>query len=420
MSFISPEMLCEKASIQSKCLEKLLYKENANSINQENSKINLQSLPHDIHEKIVEHYKMSFPSKYILRDWIPKDKLNWFALSGNPCAIEILMEQADYENSLTEEEYNMLEDKKKISWMRLCINEEGAKILKKYPTKVKWNYLSNNSNQLAVDMIKERIEYEKNNVQDYYDDDYYNRISINNFSNNQNSEIMELVKERIEYEKGLSNEDYNLLENTDVLDWEYLSANPSAIDILKANPKKIVWSLLSENTNPLAIDLLRERAVLENNMSKKDYKNLVDKINWSSLSSNPNAIDLLIKYPRKIVWENLSANPAAIYILKENINEINWWMLSENPAAIELLKKNREMINWYLLCKNPNAIELLKKNRKKIIWRILCQNENAIELIKEQVEYEASLTPEEYANYSVWNKLDWDILSNNKSIFMAV
>jgi len=30
------------------------------------------------------------------------------------------------------------------------------------------------------------------------------------------------------------------------------------------------------------------------------------------------------------------------------------------------------------------------------------------------------LTPEEYDNYSVWNKLDWDILSNNKSIFMAV
>jgi hypothetical protein len=406
------------ASIQSKLVETLLNKESVNPIIQDNSKINLQSLPRDIHEKIAEHYKKSLPSKYILRDWVPKDKLDWFTLSGNPCAINILMEKADYENSLTVEEYNMFEERKKISWMRLCINEEGAEILKKYPSKILWSYLSNNSKQLAVDMIKERIEYEKINALDYDEDD--DRVWINNFSYNQNPQIMELVKERVEYEKGLSREEYGMLDVADVLDWCYLTENPSAIDILKANPEKIVWSLLSENTNPLAIDLLRERAVLENNMSKKDYKKLGDKIDWYSLTANPNAIELLKEYPHKIEWECLSANPAAIDWLKENKNVIDWGMLSENPNAIQLLKENRKKIHWEKLCKNPNAIELLKKNRKKINWRLLCLNENAFELIKERVEYEMSLTPEEYNNIKIWDKLDWKILSENKGIFMAV
>ena len=416
-NFITPEMLGEMASIQSKLVEKLLYKESLNPIIQDNSKINLQSLPSDIHEKIVEHYKKSLPSKYVLRDWVSKEKLDWFALSRNPCAIEILMEKADYENSLTEEEYNMLEDKKKICWMRLCYNEEAIDILKKYPSKIQWGSLSYNKKQQAVDMIKERIEYEKINVPEYYEE---NRVCINIFGDNENPQIIEIIKERIEYEKGLSPEDYDMLEEADVIDWCYLTVNPSAIDILKANPEKIIWSLLGNNTNPLAIDLLRERAVVENNMSKKDYKKLEDKIDWDYLSTNPNAIELLKKYPHKINWEMLSANTAAIDWLKENKNVIDWGMLSENPAAIELLKENRKKIHWEKLCKNPNAIELLKKNRKKINWRLLCLNENASDLIKQRVEYEASLTPEEYNNIKIWDRLDWKILSENKGLFVAV
>jgi hypothetical protein len=84
------------------------------------------------------------------------------------------------------------------------------------------------------------------------------------------------------------------------------------------------------------------------------------------------------------------------------------------------LKENRKKIHWEKLCKNPNAIELLKKNRKKINWRLLCLNENAFELIKERAEYEMSLTPEEYNKLKYYNKLDWNQLSENKGIFVAV
>ena len=415
-NFITAEMMAENSNNKSKIVEILLKKEPSSTTYQDN----INNLPRDIHDKIVEHYKKLMPSKYVLRDWVPKDKLDWFALSGNPYASEILMEQADYENSLTEEEYDALDKNKKISWMRLCcINGEGVEILKKYPSKILWSYLSNNCKQQAVDMINERIEYEKINVRDYYDDDDDdNRVSVHSFSNNQNPEIMVFVKERIEYENGLTPEDYDMLEDTEVLDWCYLTENPSAIDILKENPGKIVWSLLSNNTNPRAIDLLRERIFQENNMSKKDYKKLGNKIDWASLTTNPNAIELLKEYPHKIKWEYLSANTAAIDWLKENKKVIDWGMLSENPAAIELLKKNRKQIHREKLCKNPNAIELLKANLKKINWRALSLNENAHELIKDRVEYEMSLTPEEYNNLKYYNKLDWKILSMNKCIFM--
>ena len=422
-NFITPEMLAEMSNIKMKQIEKLLrvgdsYKEPESEVVQD-SAIKLNNLPRDILETIMQNYQKLHPSKYVLRDWVPKEKLDLYRLSGNPCAIELLMEQADYEHSLSQEEYDKLEKEKKISWMRLCNNEEATDILKKYPSKILWSCLSGNSKQHAVDMLKERIEYEKINVPNIEED---NRLWVSSFSDNENPEIMELVKERVEYEKGLTLYEYETLalEDIDVLDWAYLTVNSSAIDILKANPEKIIWELLSNNTNPLAIDLLRERAVLENNMSKEDYKNLVDKIDWASLSTNANAIELLKEYPHKIKWEYLSANTAAIDWLKENKNAIDGGMLSENPAAIELLKENRKKIDWKGLSKNPNAIELLKKNRKKINWWLLCLNENAFDLLKERYEYEMSLTPEEYKKLKYSNKLDWKTLSDNKGLFVAV
>ena len=37
-----------------------------------------------------------------------------------------------------------------------------------------------------------------------------------------------------------------------------------------------------------------------------------DKLNWTQLSSNPNAIDLLKENPLKIDWRRLSKNPSII------------------------------------------------------------------------------------------------------------
>ena len=40
----------------------------------------------------------------------------------------------------------------------------------------------------------------------------------------------------------------------DLLNFDYLSCNPNAIEFLKAHPDKIIWASLSEN--PSAIELL--------------------------------------------------------------------------------------------------------------------------------------------------------------------
>jgi hypothetical protein len=182
--------------------------------------------------------------------------------------------------------------------------------------------------------------------------------------------------------------DWIPLEN---LNWVALLSNPNAIDLLKKYPEKIYRyrDLLSENPNPAAIELLQ-----------KNQGN----IDWEKLSQNPNsaAIELLKKYPENISWHWLSKNPnpAAIELLEANTDKIDWLYLSSNPAAMDLLKANRDEIDWQYLSKNPNpeAIELLKEYPDEIDWRYLSGNPSteAIELLKSN-RYE----------------IDWRYLSGN-------
>jgi hypothetical protein len=51
---------------------------------------------------------------------------------------------------------------------------------------------------------------------------------------------------------------------------------------------------------------------------KIKYKHIVDpnKIEWSALSENPNAIHLLSQNLDKIDWRELSGNPEAVYLIE--------------------------------------------------------------------------------------------------------
>jgi hypothetical protein len=92
-----------------------------------------------------------------------------------------------------------------------------------------------------------------------------------------------------------------------------------------------------------------------------------DKIDWTSLSTNPNAIELLKVNQEKIDWYYLSGNPNAIELLKENQDKIDWEILSFNPNAIELLKENQEKINWFEFSRNPNIFTYDYKKMKERI-----------------------------------------------------
>ena len=64
-----------------------------------------------------------------------------------------------------------------------------------------------------------------------------------------------------------------------------------------------------------------------------------DKLNWEHLSGNPYAMEMLEKKQEKINWKSLSANPYAIHSLGRNPEKIKYDYLCRNINAIHLLKK---------------------------------------------------------------------------------
>ena len=59
------------------------------------------------------------------------------------------------------------------------------------------------------------------------------------------------------------------------------------------------------------------------------------KINWDQLSMNTSAIELIKRNLNRINWRLLSMNPAAIDLLEQHKRHINYTELSLNPAIFE-------------------------------------------------------------------------------------
>jgi len=95
------------------------------------------------------------------------------------------------------------------------------------------------------------------------------------------------------------------IDKLDIECWKILSKNPSAISILEKNLDKLdddCWKELSKNTNAISI--------LQQNMHK---------INWNYLSLNINAMDILEK---KIGSEKLIQKESIHFLLKDNFDNI--------------------------------------------------------------------------------------------------
>jgi len=265
IKMMSKVLECSDKQLTKFCKYINVFKENISSSpksikNKIKSKMTLNKLPDDLRLKIVEKYKSLFPTKYVLRDWIPKDKLVWDWLSGNPNAIDMLRE-----------------NKGEICWLNLCNNPEAIELLKEYRKKIDWPTLSGNPN--ASELLRERIVYENKLNEIEYKNIKYNKICWGTLSANPNKDVINLLK-----------------KNKDKIVWEVLSGNPNAIELLRENKDEIDWEVLSGNPN--AIELLRENK---------------DEIDWEVLSGNPNAIDLLRENTDEIDWEVLSGNPSIFY-----------------------------------------------------------------------------------------------------------
>ena len=243
----------------------------------------------------------------------------------------------------------------------------------------------------------------------------------------------------------------------DKLNYDLLSGNHNAVDFLSLPENKgiIYYELLSGNTNPKIIPLLKERIEKERVMTYAELREEDNKINWSAVSKNINLIEILEdeKNEDKLDLKEISGNTKAYKLLLRLLQKgkiIDFGELSRNPNknAIQLLTmpnyigniKGRELsentnslalnifirnpeylnqVDWEVLSENTNntAIKLLKKKweeEKKlltstsnvmryvqlynegrvIVWRNVCGNHNAIGLLRKKIAEEKQLTLE--------------------------
>lgn len=117
-----------------------------------------------------------------------------------------------------------------------------------------------------------------------------------------------------------------------------LSRNPCAVDFLKTNPHLIDWNSLSLNS--AAISYLKENKEM---------------INWTYLKFNKHGKEIINLNTDDSFYENNYNNDYFIKILNGEINadKIDFTLISMNPNAIDFLKNNYTKIDWYGLSENP-------------------------------------------------------------------
>lgn len=259
-----------------------------------------------------------------LHDWIPVDKLHPSGLCANPNAIAFLERNPDM-----------------IDWVELSANPAAIPLLQDNLDKVHWSWFSRNANAVPFFFArKHQLDY----------------VSL---ATNTNPDVLPLLQEYIDRIRHDSTEAHFGF-------WSFLSQNP-LLPLLRNCQKHIVIDRLALNPNKDAIAWL--------------LVNCFDQIDWEALSRNPGAIDVLRQYEDKICWWALSQNPAAFAtkLLSDHPERIDWYYLSANPGpgAITILLSNPDKIVFSQLVRNPipDVLPLLQptllKEAKHYDWYFL-------------------------------------------------
>jgi len=209
----------------------------------------------------------------------------------------------------------------------------------------------------------------------------------------------------------------------DKLNYNLLSGNHNAVDFLSLpkNKGKIYYELLSGNTNPKVIPLLKERILKERVMTyeqlreEDEFKRAVNNINWSSISKNINLIEILEDENNedKLDLKELSGNTEAYNLLVKLLKKgkiIDFEELSKNPnkKAIQLLTMPKYIgnIKGSKLSENTNslALNIFIRNPEylnEVDWKVLSENTNktAIKLLEKKWEEEKKLLTSNIMGY---------------------
>ena len=231
-----------------------------------------------------------------LRDWIDIDNIDWFELSSNPSAVDMLMENP-----------------KEINWFNLSGNPEAIEIIKANMDMVGWSQLSFNPN--AIDILIANKD----------------KIWRNQFCENPASvEFIELRKyanivawnAKATEVLGIPSEELKPME------YAFLMSNPNAIGfiehLLKHNRNKVEFARVCKNPSA--------KHIIEAGLARDPRHRF---ISWGAINRNPAMFDTLMQMPEKINWHALSMNPSAIEFLEMNKDKVDWDSLSANPAIFD-------------------------------------------------------------------------------------
>ena len=225
---------------------------------------------------------------------------------------------------------------KNLDWEILSQNENAISILEENPKHIKWVDLLKNKN--AVFLIE-------NNLTTKYPKNFQLNLLLNLASN---SNAMHIFERYFDASKYKNIKDQNI--------WNVLCANPNAISLLEHNVEQINWEILSENPNAIFI--------LEHN---------VNKIHWDKLAknSNPNALNLIKNNINKLTqkaWDAICANPNAIDLIEimEHLNYPSFDHASFDPTlkGFDFIEYANYNVSIFLK-KHPDNIAIVLKNKDK-------------------------------------------------------
>ena len=347
-----------------------------------------------IKERIIFDSTLSieeYNDRYNRLGYIQLDKqtVYWPSLSNNENAIELIKERIIAEDLLTLQEYETLGFTNRLDWTGIVLNEnyEAMELLNMKRSKINWNLLSINKNAMELFILPKYNEEKLIDQDILFNIMHYTNEKLDWYQLSRNENAIKIIKEHILFEDTIPLEIYNDLHSSNKIDWGGLASNPNAMPIIiRFIERYIQYEDIDDEEHPYY-----------------RYAQHFDDI-WRNLSKNPKAAKYLYEnYRRKINWRAFSENPKAIRYLNDPINyeKIDWSKLSKNTAAIDLLKENIEKIDWYYIsCNtNPKAMELI---RVKFEQELLDAENNTLRLLHTH------------------EKLDWYELSQNPAIFLTI
>jgi hypothetical protein len=159
--------------------------------------------------------------------------IDWTALSVNIKAIDLLRRKIEEEKKLTKIEYESLEPIEKINWWVLSANQEAIQLLEENYDNIDWVQLGKNPK--AIKLLEKELQVRPQNIYWYSLSGNPKAIPILDKNRDKivwsilsgNPKAGELLKDRVEFEKKLPKAKYNEISNYNKLQWHLLSINPS-------------------------------------------------------------------------------------------------------------------------------------------------------------------------------------------------